>query len=178
MDDIRQTTITYRGILTREEFDEALAATGLFRYLRWLIVVAAVLMAALSLKPVAHSGSVNAGLLILAFVYGALGLSLPLLLAGRMFRADQATGEKQATVNEAGFVLSRGSEELMRVPWRSMSRYYETERVYVLTGRLGWKPGLLIVPKRLLTTTSETDLMHLLPQAMLRRSKNRRTQGR
>lgn len=178
MDDIRQTVITFSGILTREEFDEALAATGWFRRLRWLFVVAAVLMAALSLRSSAHGGPINAGLLTLALVYGVLGLFLPLLLAGRMFRADQATGEKQAVVDDAGFVVSRGSEELMRVPWRTMYRYYETERVYVVTGRLGWKVGLLMVPKRLLTRTGETDLVDVLQEALVRRSKSMRTQRR
>lgn len=178
VDDIRQTTITFSGILTREEFDEALAATGLFRRLRWLIVVAAALMAALSLRPSAHGGPINAGLLTLALVYGALGLFLPPLLAGRMFRADQATGEKQAVIDDAGCVVSRGSEELMRVPWRTMYRYYETERVYVVTGRVGWKVGLLIVPKRLLTRTSETELVGALLEATVRRSKSMRAHGR
>ncbi|MCX4774521.1 YcxB family protein [Streptomyces sp. NBC_01260] len=178
MDDIRQTTITFSGILTREEFDEALAATGWLRRLRWLIVVAAAVMAALSLKPSADGNSINAGLLMLALVYGALGMFLPPMLAGRMFRADQATGEKQAVIDDAGFVLSRGSDELMRVPWRTMSRYYETERVYVVTGRLGWKRGLLMVPKRLLTRTGETELVGVLLEASLRRSTSVRTHGR
>lgn len=178
VDDIRQTTITFSGILTREEFDEALAATGWLRRLRWLIVVAAAVMAALSLKPSADGNSINAGLLMLALVYGALGMFLPPMLAGRMFRADQATGEKQAVIDDAGFVLSRGSDELMRVPWRTMSRYYETERVYVVTGRLGWKRGLLMVPKRLLTRTGETELVGVLLEASLRRSTSVRTHGR
>ncbi|WP_393053971.1 hypothetical protein [Streptomyces sp. LN549] len=178
MDDIRQTTITFSGILTREEFDEALAAAGWFRRLRWLVVVAAALMATLSLRPVTHGGPINVGLLMLALVYGVLGLCLPRLKAGRMFRADQATGEKQAVIDDAGFVLSRGSEELMRVPWRTMHRSYEAERVYVVTGRLGWKACLLIVPKRLLTTTSETELAGVLLAAPFRRSKGMRTQGR
>ncbi|MCY0932019.1 YcxB family protein [Streptomyces sp. H27-H1] len=178
MDDIRQATITFSGILTREEFDEALATTGWFRRLRWLIVVAAALMAALSLRPSAHGGPINAGLLTLALVYAVLGLLLPPLLAGRMFRADQATGEKHAVVDNAGFVVSRGSEELMRVPWHTMYRSYETDRVYVVTGRVGWKASLLIVPKRLLTTTSETELVAVLRAAPFRRSKSVRTQGR
>lgn len=178
VDDIGQTTITFSGILTREEFDEALAATGWLRRLRWLIVVAAAVMAALSLKPSADGNSINAGLLMLALVYGALGMFLPPMLAGRMFRADQATGEKQAVIDDAGFVLSRGSDELMRVPWRTMSRYYETERVYVVTGRLGWKRGLLMVPKRLLTRTGETELVGVLLEASLRRSTSVRTHGR
>ncbi|MFE4257879.1 hypothetical protein [Streptomyces sp. NPDC056883] len=177
MDDIRQTTITFSGILTREEFDEALAATGWFRHLRALVLVAAALMAALSLKP-GSGESINAGLLALALVYGALGLFLPPMLAGRMFRADQATGEKQAVIDHAGCVVSRGSEEIMRVPWRTMYRSYETERVYVVTGRLGWKVGLLIVPKRLLTRTGETELMGLLLESTVRRSKSKRTHGR
>ncbi|MEU7601221.1 hypothetical protein [Streptomyces sp. NPDC041003] len=178
MDDIRQTTITFSGILTREEFDEAVAATGWFRRLRWLIVVAAVLMVALSMRPSTHGGPVNAGLLTLALVYGVLGLFLPPLLAGRMFRADQATGEKQAVVDDAGFAVSRGSEELMRVPWRTTYRSYETERVYVVTGRLGWKTSLLIVPKRLLTGSGEIELMGVLLETRVRRPKSRRTQGR
>ncbi|MEU5361903.1 YcxB family protein [Streptomyces sp. NPDC005925] len=178
MDGIRQTTITFSGILTREEFDEAFAATGWLRHLRWLIVVAAAVTAALSLKPSAHGDPINAGLLTLALVYGALGLFLPPMLAGRMFRADQATGEKQAVIDDAGCVVSRGSEVLMRVPWRTMYRYYETERVYVVTGRLGWKVGLLIVPKRLLTRTSETELVGILLEAAVRRSKSQRAPGR
>ncbi|WP_329224712.1 hypothetical protein OHB07_00150 [Streptomyces sp. NBC_00111] len=178
MDDIRQTTITYGGILTREEFDEAFAATGLFRYLRWLIVVAAVLLMALSLKPVGHGDPLNAGLLMLALVYGALGLFLPPMLAGRMFRADQATGERQAVIDAAGCVISRGSEELMRVPWRTMNRYHETERVYVVTGRVGWKPGLLIVPKRLLTTTSETELVDILLKAAVHPARSKQAHSR
>ncbi|MFE9635752.1 YcxB family protein [Streptomyces sp. NPDC006463] len=178
MDDIRQATITFSGILTREEFDEAVAATGWFRRLRWLIVVAAVLMAALSLRPSAHGGPVNAGLLTLALVYGALGTFLPPLLASRAFRADQATGEKQAVIDDAGFVVSRGGEEFMRMPWRTIHRSYETERVYVVTGRLGWKAGLLIVPKRLLTGPGETELMGVLLETRVGGSKTRRTQGR
>ncbi|ATW48242.1 hypothetical protein [Streptomyces peucetius] len=178
MDDIRQTTITFSGILAREEFDEAVAAIGWFRRLRWGIVVAAVLMAALSLRASAHGGPVNAGLLTLALVYGVLGLFLPPLLAGRMFRADQATGEKQVVVDDAGFVVSRGSEELMRFPWCTMHRSYETERVYVVTGRLGLKTILLMVPKRLLTGSGEAELMGVLLETRVRRSKNRRTQGR
>ncbi|MBT2451449.1 YcxB family protein [Streptomyces sp. ISL-43] len=178
MDDIRQAAIAFSGTLTREEFDEAVAATGWFRRLRWLIVVAAVLMAALSLRFSAQGGSVNAGLLALALVYGVLGLFLPPVLTSRMFRADQATGEKQAVVDDAGYVVSRGHEELMRVPWRTVSRSYETERVYVVTGRLGWKAGMLIVPKRLLTGPGETELMGVLLETRVRRSKSRRTQGR
>ncbi|MFI6123776.1 hypothetical protein ACIBCU_29105 [Streptomyces sp. NPDC051064] len=178
MDDIRRTTITFSGILTREEFDEALAATGWFRHLRWLIVVAAATMAVLSLKPSADGGPINAGLLMLSLVYGALGVFLPPMLAGRMFRADQATGEKQAVIDDAGCVVSRGPKELMRVPWRSMYRCHETERVYVVTGRLGWKVGLLMVPKRLLTKTSETELVGVLLEAGVPRSKSKRTHGR
>ncbi|MFD1275613.1 hypothetical protein ACFQ51_40460 [Streptomyces kaempferi] len=177
MDDIRQTTVTFSGILTREEFDEALAVTGWFRHLRWLVVVAAALMGTLSLRPTTHGGPINVGLLMLALVYGVLGLFLPRLKASRMFRADQATGEKQAVIDDVGFVLSRGSEELMRVPWRTMHRYYEAEWVYVVTGRLGWKACLLIVPKRLLTTTSETELVSVLLEAPFRRSKSKRIQG-
>ncbi|WP_406391339.1 hypothetical protein [Streptomyces sp. NBC_00887] len=178
MDDIRQTVITYSGVLTRAEFDEAFVATGWFRRLRWLIVVAAALMAALSLKPSADGDPINAGLLTLALVYGALGVFLPPMLAGRMFRADQATGEKQAVIDAVGCVISRGSEELMRVPWRTMNRYYETERAYVVTGRLGWKVGLLIVPKRLLTGAGETELVDVLLEAAVRRSKGKRAHGR
>jgi hypothetical protein len=171
VDDTRQTTITFGGILTREEFDEAVAEAGWFRHLRWLVVVAAVLMAALSLRHAAQGGPINAGLLALALVYGVLGLFLAPLLAGRMFRAEQATGEKQVVVDRAGFVVSRSSEELMRVPWSAMYRYYETERVFVVTGRLGWKIGLLIAPKRLLAGTGETELRGVLQSAPLRRSK-------
>ncbi|MFE0188118.1 YcxB family protein [Streptomyces sp. NPDC059008] len=178
MDAIRQTTIAFSGILTREEFDEAVAAIGWFRRLRWLSIVAAVLMATLGLRHAAHGDPVNSGLLMLALVYGVLGLFLPPLLAGRMFRTDQATGEKQVVVDDAGFVVSRGSEELMRVPWRTMYRSYETERVYVATGRVGWKTSLLIVPKRLLTGAGETELMGVLLETRARRSKSRRTQGR
>ncbi|MFG3144760.1 hypothetical protein [Streptomyces sp. NPDC048243] len=178
MDDIRRRTVTFSGILTREEFDEALAATGWFRQLRWLVVVAAVLMGTLSLRPAAHGGPINSGLLTLALVYAVLGLFLPRLKAGRMFRADRATGEKQAVIDDVGFVLSRGSEELMRVPWHTMRRHYEAERIYVVTGRLGWKACLLIVPKRLLTPTSETELVRVLLEAPLRRSKSKRTRGR
>lgn len=178
MDDIRQTAITFSGILTREEFDEAVAAIGWFRRLRWLIVVAAVLMVTLSLRPFAHGGPINSGLVMLALVYGVLGLFLPPLLAGRMFRTDQAKGEKQAVVDDAGFVVSRGSEELVRVPWRTMYRSYETERVYVATGRLGWKTILLIVPKRLLTGAGEIELMGVVLETRVRRSKSRGTQGR
>ncbi|MFJ8981522.1 hypothetical protein [Streptomyces sp. NPDC102282] len=178
MDDIRRTAITYGGILTREEFDEAFAATGWFRRLRWLIVAAAALMAALSLKPSADGGPVNAGLLTLALVYGALGLFLPPMLAGRMFRADQATGEKQAVIDASGCVISRGSEELIRVPWRTMNRYHATQRAYVVTGRIGWKVGLLIVPKRLLTRADENELVDILLEAAVRRSKSKRAPGR
>ncbi|MEU9713879.1 hypothetical protein [Streptomyces sp. NPDC047976] len=174
MDDIRQATITFSGTLTREEFDEAVAATGVFRRLRWLIVVAAVLMAALSLRPLPDGGSVNGGLLTLAVVYGVLGLFLPPLLTSRAFRADQAKGEKQATIDAAGFVIVRGGDELMRVPWRNMYRSYETERVYAVTGRLGWKAGLLIVPKRLLAGSGEAELMGVLLETRVGRPKRRR----
>ncbi|KPI22813.1 hypothetical protein OV320_1270 [Actinobacteria bacterium OV320] len=132
-------------------------------------------MAALSLRPLAHDGQLNAGLLMLALVYGVLGLFLPPLLAGRMFRADQATGGKQVLIDDVGFVVSRGSEEVMRVPWRAMYRYQETERVYVVTGRLGWKAGLLIIPKRLLTGNSESGLTAVLLRVPFRRSGSRRT---
>ncbi|MEU9144092.1 hypothetical protein [Streptomyces sp. NPDC048349] len=174
MDDIRQATITFRGTLTREEFNEAVAATGVFRRLRSLIVVAAVLMAALSLRPFDQGGPINTGLLALAVVYGALGLGLPPLLAGRAFRADQAKGEKLAVADAVGFAVSRGDEVLMRVPWRNMYRSYETERVYVVTGRLGWKACLLIVPKRLLTGPGETELMGVLLETCVRRFKRHR----
>ncbi|MEU4112713.1 YcxB family protein [Streptomyces sp. NPDC027717] len=174
MDDKRQTAITFSGTLTREEFDEALAATGWLRRLRWLILAAAALTVALGLKASAHGGPVDAGLLTLALVYGVLGLFLPPLLAGRMFRSDQLTGEKQVVIDDAGFVVSRGSEELMRVPWRTMHRYFETERLYVVTGRLGWKRCLLMVPKRLLTGTSEPQLASALLKAEVRRSKSKR----
>ncbi|MEU9039477.1 YcxB family protein [Streptomyces sp. NPDC048352] len=174
MDDIRQATITFSGTLTREEFDEAVAATGLFQRLRWLIWVAAVLLAALSLRPLAHGGAVNAGLLALGVVYGVLGLFLPPLLSGRAFRADQARGEKQAVIDAAGFVVARGGEELMRVPWGTMYRARETERVYVVTGRFGWKGGLLIVPKRLLAGAGEAELMGVLLETGVRRFKRHR----
>ncbi|WP_331727869.1 hypothetical protein [Streptomyces sp. NBC_00158] len=174
MDDIRRATITFSGTLTREEFDEAVAATGMFRRIRWLIGVAAVLMAALSLRPLPDGGPVNGGLLTLAVVYGVLGLFLPPLLTSRAFRADQAKGEKQATIDAVGFVILRGDDELMRVPWRSMHRSYETERVYVVTGRLGWKAGLVIVPKRLLAGAGEAELMGVLLETRVGRPKGRR----
>ncbi|MER6782986.1 MULTISPECIES: YcxB family protein [unclassified Streptomyces] len=174
MDDIRQATITFSGTLTREEFDEAVAATGSFRRVRWLIGVAAGLMAALSLRPLAGGGPVNGGLLTLAVVYGALGLFLPPLLTGRAFRADQAKGEKQATIDASGFVIVRGGDELMRVPWRSVYRSYETERVYVVSGRLGWKAGLLIVPKRLLAGAGEAELVGVLLETRVGPPKGRR----
>lgn len=178
VDDIRKTTISFSGVLTREEFDEALAAIGWFRRLRWLFFVASALMMTLSLRLAVEGGPINAGQLMLALVYGVLGLCLPPLLAGRMFRADQATGEKQALIDDAGFVVSRGSEELVRGPWKAMYRYYERERVYVATGRLGWKAVLMIVPKRLLTPTSETELVGVLTKAPFRRSKNRHEPAR
>ncbi|MFB7981920.1 YcxB family protein [Streptomyces vinaceus] len=173
MDDIRQASITFSGTLTREEFDEAVAATGMFRRVRWLIGVAAALMAALSLMPLAGGGPVNGVLLMLAAVYGVLGLFLPPLLTSRAFRADQAKGEKRATIDAAGFVVVRGGDELMRVPWRSISRSYETERVYVVTGRLGWKAGLVIVPKRLLAGAGEAELMGVLLETRVGRPKGR-----
>ncbi|MFD6417946.1 hypothetical protein [Streptomyces sp. NPDC060194] len=178
MDDIRQATITFGGVLTREEFDDAIAATGWYRRLRRLVLVAAVVMAAMSLKPAADGDPINAGLLMLALVYGAIAVFLPPMFAGRMFRADQATGEKQAVIDDTGCVISRGSEELMRVPWRTMSRYHETELVFVVTGRLGWKRGLLIVPKRLLITTGSVELVGALLEATVRRSTSKRTHGR
>ncbi|MFF2191346.1 YcxB family protein [Streptomyces sp. NPDC058157] len=174
MDDIRQATVTFSGTLTREEFDEAVAATGTFRRVRWLILAAAVLMAALGLRPLPDGGPVNGGLLTLAVVYGVLGLFLPPLLTGRAFRADQAKGEKQATIDAAGFVVVRGGVELVRVPWRSMYRVHETERVYVVTGRLGWKAGLMIVPKRLLAGAGEAELVGVLLETRVGRSKARR----
>lgn len=174
---MQRATITFSGTLTREEFDEGLAATGWFRRLRWLFGVAAALMVTLSLRLAVHGGPINAGLLILALIYGVLGLFLSSLLAGRMFRADQAAGEKQAVIDDAGFVVSRGSEELVRGPWEAMYRFEETERVYIVTGRLGWKAVLLIVPKRLLTGTDETQLPVVLLNAPFRRSKGRQAQG-
>ncbi|MEU8844270.1 hypothetical protein AB0D97_35060 [Streptomyces roseus] len=175
MDDIRRATITFSGTLTREEFDEAVASTGLFRRVRWLVGVTSVLMAALSLMPLVGGGPANGGLLTLAVVYGVLGLFLPPLLTSRAFRADQAKGEKQATVDASGFAIVRGGEELMRVPWRNMRRFYETERVYAVTGRLGWKAGLVIVPKRLLAGAGEPELMGVLLEGRVGRSKDRRT---
>jgi len=177
VDDIRQTVITFDGILTREEFDEALAAVEWFRSLRWLGVGGAALMAVLSLISSADDGPINTGLMI-ALVYGVLGWFLHPLLAGRMFRADQATGEKRAVLDDAGFVVFRGSEEFMRASWRAMYRYHETERVYVVTGRLGWKVILFVVPKRLLTRTSETELVGVLRKAPFRRSRSTWTHGR
>ncbi|THA47716.1 YcxB family protein [Streptomyces sp. A1136] len=178
MSDIRQATIAFSGSLTREEFDEAFAATGRLRRLRWLTGVLAVLPAALSLRLSADGGSVNVGMLTLALLYGVLAWLLPRLLIGRAFRADQAEGEKQAVVDDTGVVVSRGDRELVRVPWRAVHRCYETERLYVMTGRLGWKSGLLIVPKRLLTGPGETELLGVLLETRVSRSKGSRVQSR
>ncbi|MBW5482143.1 YcxB family protein [Streptomyces bambusae] len=172
MADIRQTTLTFSGSLTREEFDEAIAVSGMFRRVPWLVGAAVAGLVALILLRMADGGSPDPVALVLTVVYGVGGLLVPRAVPARMFRAYQAKGDKDCVVDESGIVVSHGGEEFMRVPWAGLKRYHETERLYVVVGRVGWKSCLLALPKRLFGGPGEADLMGALLDARVGRTKN------
>ncbi|RSS82812.1 YcxB family protein [Streptomyces sp. WAC06614] len=161
MDDIRRTTVRFRGTLTREEFDEALRVWGLLRHLRRILLALAVLNAALGVVT-ADGGSPDLTRLSLALACAALGLLGPPFLAGRMFRADRDRGEKQCVVDGSGITVSRGDEQILRVSWPQVKRVHETARLYVVTGRVGWKNCMVVLPKRLLAGAGGIELTGLL----------------
>ncbi|MCB5180114.1 hypothetical protein [Streptomyces antimicrobicus] len=162
MDDIRRTTVGFTGTLTRDEFDEAVRAWGTLRRLRLLVVVAAVLIALLNVRLTADGGSVHLPGLAAALAYLVFGLLTPRLVAGRMFRVDRARGPKRCVIDGTGITVSHGDEEILRAPWRSLTRFHETERAYVVTGRVGWKSCMAVLPKRLLSGPGEVELVGAL----------------
>ncbi|MEU2394701.1 hypothetical protein [Streptomyces sp. NPDC007369] len=165
MEDIRQASITCTGLVTADEYDEGVTASGVFRRLRWIVAAAVAVLAALSVTATAEGGSVNLVLLGLAVAYGALGWILPPWLYARAFRADQAKGEKRMVLDAAGILVTRGDEEIMRVPWTCVSGHRETPRLYVLTGKAGRKSFVGVLPKRLLTGPGEAELVGALLEA-------------
>ncbi|KOG08944.1 MULTISPECIES: YcxB family protein [Streptomyces] len=157
MSDIRQTSFTVSGALTRDEFNEAVKAVGLFRRM-WLIVfVGSALIAFQSVSLSADGGSVRPVPLGVAVVFIAVWLGIVRVLTTRYYRAGHASEEKQTTADDTGITVSR-SDETRQMAWRELSRYRETTRLHVLVGRRGRKACLLVVPKRLFGRPDESEL--------------------
>ncbi|MFJ8013085.1 YcxB family protein [Streptomyces sp. NPDC096339] len=165
MDDISENTVTVTGSLTRDEYDEAVKAAGLFRRGRVVVVLGTVLLAASGVSLSAHGGTLHAVPLCIAAVYALLGLVvLPRLLAARGFRRGRCAEEKRTTVDEAGVTVTRGGETT-RVAWDEIRWYHETPRLHVFVGRSGGRTCLLVMPKRLFAGPAESERFGVIAHA-------------
>lgn len=156
---MRESSFSATGSLTRDEYDEAAKAAGLFRRGRAVAALTTVLLTAASVTLSSEGLTVHPVPLGIAVVYGLVVLLLlPRWLVGRGFRSGRAAQEKRVVVDGTGVEVFRGGES-QRIVWDEMRYYHETPRLHVFVGRSRRRTCLVAVPKRLFTAPGESELL-------------------
>ncbi|MFJ6484915.1 MULTISPECIES: YcxB family protein [unclassified Streptomyces] len=159
MSEIHELSFSATGSLSRDEYDEAAKAAGLFRRGRVLAAATTILLAAASLKLSSDGLTVYPVPLGIAVAYGLVVLLLlPRWAVGRGFRSGRAAEEKRVVVDGTGIEVFRGGES-QRIVWDEMRYYYETPRLHVFVGRSRRRTCLVAVPKRLFADPGESELL-------------------
>ncbi|MFE6842330.1 YcxB family protein [Streptomyces sp. NPDC057686] len=165
MSDIRETSFSVTGNVTRDEYNEAAKAAGLLRRGRAVAAVGTVFLAAASVSPSPDGLTVHAVPLGIAVAYGlAVLLVLPRLTVALGFRSGRAAEQKRAVVDREGITAFRGRESV-RLAWDEVRWYHETPRLHVFVGRARRRTCLLVLPKRLFTVPGESELLAALAHA-------------
>lgn len=159
MSEIREVSFSATGSLTRDEYDEAARAAGMFRRGRMVGALGTVLLASMGVTLSATGVTVHPVPLGIALAYGlAVLLVLPRWMVGRGFRSGRAAEEKRVVVDGTGIEVFRGGES-QRIVWDEIRFYYETPRLHVFVGRSRRRTCLVAVPKRLFTAPGESELL-------------------
>ncbi|WP_323185182.1 YcxB family protein [Streptomyces sp. NBC_01214] len=159
MSEMREVSFSATGSLTRDEYDEAAKAAGLFRRGRIVASLSTVLLAAASVKLSSDGLTVYPVPLGIAVAYGLVVLLfLPRWAVGRGFRSGRAAEEKRVVVDGTGIEVFRGGES-QRIVWDEMRYYHETPRLHVFVGHSRRRTCLVAVPKRLFTDPGESELL-------------------
>ncbi|MFD9725545.1 YcxB family protein [Streptomyces sp. NPDC059072] len=147
------------GSLTRDEYDEAARAAGLFRRGRAVAALGTVFLAAAGVTPTPTGLTVDPVSLGIAVAYGLVVLLvLPRWAVARGFRTGRGSEEKRVVVDAAGIEVFRGAES-QRIGWDEVRWYHETPRLHVFVGRSRRRTCLVALPKRLFTAPGESDLL-------------------
>ncbi|CAM5228129.1 YcxB family protein [Streptomyces avidinii] len=159
MSEIREASFSATGSPTRDEYDEAARAAGLFRRGRAVAALSTVFLAAAGVTLSSDGLTVRPAVLGIAAAYGLLVLVvLPRWVVGRGFRTGRAAEEKRVVVDGTGIEVFRG-EESQRIVWDEMRYYHETPRLHVFVGRTRRRTCLVVLPKRLFTAPGESELL-------------------
>ncbi|MFJ6049371.1 YcxB family protein [Streptomyces sp. NPDC092307] len=159
MSEIREASFTATGSVTRDEYDEAARAAGLFRRGRVVAALGTVLLASAGVTLSSDGLTLHPVPLGVAVAYGLFGLFvLPRWAVARGFRSGRAAEEKRVVVDGSGIEVFRG-EESQRIVWDEMRYYHETPRLHVFVGRSRRRTCLVVLPKRLFTAPGESDLL-------------------
>ncbi|MDX3535168.1 YcxB family protein [Streptomyces sp. MB09-01] len=162
---MREASFSATGSLTRDEYDEAAKAAGLFRRGRAVAALGTVFLAAASVSPSPDGLTVHPVSLGIAAAYGLVVLLvLPRWAVARGFRTGRASEEKRVVVDGTGIEVFRGGES-QRIVWDEVRWYHETPRLHVFVGRSRRRTCLVVLPKRLFTAPGESDLLAVLGHA-------------
>ncbi|WP_404960351.1 hypothetical protein [Streptomyces sp. 147326] len=165
MSETREASFGATGSLTRDEYDEAAKAAGLFRRGRAVAALGTVFLAAASVAPSPDGLTVHPVPLGIAVAYGLVVLLvLPRWVVARGFRTGRASEEKRVVVDGAGIEVFRGGES-QRIVWDEVRWYHETPRLHVFVSRSRRRRCLVVLPKRLFAAPGESDLLAVFAHA-------------
>ncbi|MFB7260416.1 YcxB family protein [Streptomyces nojiriensis] len=159
MSEIREVFFSATGSVTRDEYDEAAKAAGLFRRGRVVAALGTVLLASAGVTLSSEGLTVHPVPLAIAAAYGLVALLLlPRWAVARGFRSGRAAEEKRVVVDGTGIEVFRGGES-QRMVWDEVRYYHETPRLHVFVGRSRRRTCLVALPKRLFTAPGESELL-------------------
>ncbi|WP_030730651.1 YcxB family protein [Streptomyces sp. NRRL S-237] len=159
MSEIREVSFSATGSVTRDEYDEAAKAAGLFRRGRAVGALGTVLLASAGVTLSSDGLTLHPVPLGIAAAYGLFALLvLPRWAVARGFRSGRAAEEKRVVVDGTGIEVFRGGES-QRIVWDEMRYYHETPRLHVFVGRSRRRTCLVVLPKRLFTAPGESELL-------------------
>ncbi|MEW1634206.1 YcxB family protein [Streptomyces sp. NPDC093801] len=163
--------LRFRGRPEKSEIREALKAAGVFRRVRLPAAAGALVIPLLGVRITPDGGSVDFGLVAVAAVYAAVfGVLAPRRILSRALKADGAREEKECVVDGSGIVVLRAGAEQARVSWEQLLRYHETPDIFAVVSRSGFKTCFFILPKRLMTSPGQVELVGALLDSRLRRA--------
>lgn len=156
---MREVVLRFTGSVEKSELSEGLKVAGTFRRLRWLTAAGALFIALLGVRIDAEGGSVNIGLAAAAVVYAIVfALVVPRRIVAYALRAQKAHEGADCVVDGTGIAAVLDGADIKRLGWDAMTRYHETPSLYVTVGRTGLKSWVMVLPKRLMST-SDAELL-------------------